>query len=398
MSPTSTKIAFLLLVGGTLVGLAGTDLVLPAIPALPAALGGSPEQAQLVLAAFTGGTAAGLVLFGELGARFDQRRLLAGSLWGFAALSILCTLASSLDVLILARFAQGAAGAAAAVFAPGMLRLLYRDRVVSALGLFGSIEALAPALAPLLGALLLPFFGWRGSFGLLAILAALLALLAIRLEHRLPKPEVRPAGSYLTLMNKRGFVALALSHACALAALLMIVFAAPALFTGPLHGSLADFIAMQISGVTVFILTANLAGRLVHRWGARRIILAGAWLMLIGVVLLLGYGAAHGRSAVTITAMFVLVNGGLGLRGPPGFHATLVAAGGDDARGAAAAVIAMLGVTTLGTAMVAPFIGLGLAAPALAAAAFAVLSLTLATLAARDPAPVGTLSAEAGTP
>jgi predicted MFS family arabinose efflux permease len=294
--------------------------------------------------------------------------------------------------------AQGAAGAAAAVFAPGMLRLLYRDRVVAALGLFGSIEALAPALAPMLGAVLLPFFGWRGSFGLLAILAALLAVLAIRLEHRLPKPEMRSAGSYLTLIGNRGFVALALSHACALAALLMIVFAAPALFAGPLHGSLADFIVMQVCGVAVFILTANLAGRLARLWGAGRIILAGAALMLTGSILLVAYGAAHGRSAVTITGMFVLVNGGLGLRGPPGFHAAIVAAGGDDARGAAAVVIAMLGVTTLGTATVAPFIRLGLIGPALAAAAFAVLALMLAMLGARHPAPAGTLSAEAGTP
>jgi len=373
--------------------LAGTDLVLPAIPALPAALGGSPERAQLVLAAFTGGMAAGLILLGELGARFDQRRLLAGSLWLFAAVSLLCMLVSSLNALIVARFVQGATGAAAAVIAPGMLRLLYRDKVVSALGLFGSIEALAPALAPILGASLLPFFGWRGSFGLLAILAALLALLAMRLAARLPRPEVRAAGSYHALVQKKGFIALALSHACALAALLTIVFAAPALFAGPLQGSIADFIGMQVCGVAVFILTANLTGRLVRRWGARRVILAGGMLMLTGSVLLAGYGAARGHSAVIITGMFVLVNGGLGLRGPPGFHAAIVAAGGDDARGAAAVVIAILGATTLATAAVAPVISFGLAGPALAATSLAALALMLAMFRMHDRAPDADLPA-----
>ncbi len=49
------KAAFALVLCGTVLGIAGTDLVLPAIPGLPAALGGTPAAAQLVLAAFVAG-------------------------------------------------------------------------------------------------------------------------------------------------------------------------------------------------------------------------------------------------------------------------------------------------------------------------------------------------------
>ena len=70
-----------------MLGIAGTDLVLPAVPGLPAALGGTPAEAQLVLAAFVAGAALGLLLFGELGARFDQPRLLALSLVAYGAVS-----------------------------------------------------------------------------------------------------------------------------------------------------------------------------------------------------------------------------------------------------------------------------------------------------------------------
>jgi len=66
--------AFLLIVGGTVIAIAGTDLVLPAVPQLPKALGGDLAGSQLVLASFTAGAAAGLLLFGELGARFDPMR------------------------------------------------------------------------------------------------------------------------------------------------------------------------------------------------------------------------------------------------------------------------------------------------------------------------------------
>jgi DHA1 family bicyclomycin/chloramphenicol resistance-like MFS transporter len=158
-------LAFVLIASGTVLGIAGTDLVLPAVPSLPEVLGGSPAQAQLVLATFVAGTALGLLLFGELGARYDQRWLLAGSLAAYGLLSAAASLAPSLGALVWLRLVQGAAGSAAAVFAPGMIRLLFGgNRAVRALGLLGSIESLVPALAPIVGVWLLARFGWRASF------------------------------------------------------------------------------------------------------------------------------------------------------------------------------------------------------------------------------------------
>ena len=68
---------FALIIAGTILGLAGTDLVLPAVPTLPEYIKGTLSQAQLVLAAFTGGTAIGLLVFGELGARYDKKVVVA---------------------------------------------------------------------------------------------------------------------------------------------------------------------------------------------------------------------------------------------------------------------------------------------------------------------------------
>ena len=81
-------LAFAFLITGTILGLAGTDLVLPAVPSLPGLLGGTPAQAQLVLATYTAGSALGLLVFGALGARFDQRHLLIGSLVAYGLMSL----------------------------------------------------------------------------------------------------------------------------------------------------------------------------------------------------------------------------------------------------------------------------------------------------------------------
>jgi hypothetical protein len=63
----SPPIAFALIAAGCVVGLAGIDLVLPVVPQLPDALGTTPTGGQLVIAAYVGGSAAGLLLFGSLG-------------------------------------------------------------------------------------------------------------------------------------------------------------------------------------------------------------------------------------------------------------------------------------------------------------------------------------------
>ncbi len=77
---SSAIVGFALIASATALGFAGTDLVLPAVPSLPAALGGTPARAQLVLAAYVAGTGLGLLLFGELGARIDPRKALVVSL------------------------------------------------------------------------------------------------------------------------------------------------------------------------------------------------------------------------------------------------------------------------------------------------------------------------------
>jgi MFS transporter, DHA1 family, multidrug resistance protein len=384
--PTRHPYVFALIAAGTMLSIAGTDLVLPAIPGLPDALGGTAEGAQFVLAAFTAGIAAGLLLFGELGARFEQRSLLAVSLIVFGAVSALCALADSLEVLIALRFAQGAASAAAAVFAPGMLRALYDEEhaVVSAIGLLGSLEALAPALAPIAGAWLYGEFGWRASFTVIAVLCLALAMTTWLARRRLPAVIAgRGTGGYRGLLANWPFLRQALSYAFTLGGLLVFVFGAPAVFVLALDGTIGDFVVMQVCGISLFALAATLTGRLVARLGAETLILGGSLLSAAASLAMVGYAAAGGRAIPVVIGVFLLLNLGLGLRGPPGFHAAIVAAQGDDARGAALAILAMLVTVALGTAAVAPFIANGLLPIAIATAALS--SAAVAPLLIRVP-------------
>lgn len=376
-APRIPLLTLLLLLAGTLLGMAGTDLVLPAVPSLADSLGGTAAQSQWVLAAYTAGSALGLLIFGELGSRADQRNLLPTSLLLFAATSFLAGKAHSLESLIPLRFLQGAAGAASAVYAPGFIRAVFTDSsAVKAIGLLGSIESLVPALAPIAGAWLLVHFDWRISFRITAALTVGIAFLFLLMRGHLPPlRSVSRPGGYLALLRDRIFLRYALSQAFSLGGLLVFVFGAPAVIIASLGGGIRDFIVMQITGIAFFIAGANLTGRAAARFGTERVISLGTGLYVAGMLGMLTYALCGGSDAGVLPWLFVPINLGFGLRGPPGFYRALQAAHGDDARGSALIILGVLLTAALGTAALAPFLDGGLVALALASGTIAVSAL-----------------------
>jgi hypothetical protein len=82
-------------------------------------------------------------------------------------------------------------------------------------------------------------------------------------------------------------------------------------------------------------------------------------LAVVGSVAQLAYALAGGAETVVITALFMPVNIGLGLRGPPGFYRAVLASRRDEARGSALVVLGILGASAAGTALAAPWIKAG---------------------------------------
>jgi len=384
------RVTFALLVCGTVIGLAGIDLVLPAIPSLPSSISGSIESAQLVLATFAAGTAIGLLIFGELGARFDQRSLLIGSLVLYSGLSYMASQSPTISQLVAIRFFQGLASSAPAVFAPGMIRAIFDQRgALKAIGLMGSIESLTPAFAPVVGAWLLTFADWRASFFITSTLALFLAVAIslfggdlLRTRSNMSRKNSHKAG-YLSLLSNREFLRQSLSHACTLGGLLIFVFGAPTVIITSMDSDLSTFVTMQLIGISLFITSANLSDRLVGIFGIEAMILAGSVLTSIGALSIYLFSIFGNGDPRWLWLLFAPVNLGLGLRGPPGFYQAVVAAGDNDSRGAAMLILFILfilGVAALGTAAVAPFISRGLIPLSMVAAIVSCSSVLLLSL------------------
>jgi predicted MFS family arabinose efflux permease len=144
-----------------------------------------------------------------------------------------------------------------------------------------------------------------------------------------------------------------------------------------MQGVIGQFITMQIVGVGCFIASANATGFLVQRYGSESLILSGTLLAASSALLILLYAVAGGHDPSMLIYLFFPMNIGLGLRGPPGFFQALRAGDGDDERAASLTILAVMAVSAVGTALIAPFITHGL----LALAAISTISQVLAVIA-----------------
>jgi DHA1 family bicyclomycin/chloramphenicol resistance-like MFS transporter len=216
--------------------------------------------------------------------------------------------------------------------------------------------------------------GWRLSFELMGVVALLLA--AANLAFPLiPQTSRRARGTYRELILDPVFLRYALSQAFVLGGLLVFVFGAPAVLVRSFGGTLTDFVLMQVAGISAFTVAANVTGLLAAKYGAERLIALGTWLAVIGTLSLLAFALADGKSAFAMIVLFVPLNTGLGLRGPPGFYRAVLASRGDDARGSAIVIVATMAATAAGTAIVAPLIEYGLVPLAWSALALEVAAL-----------------------
>ena len=370
----------ILITVGSVLGLAATDLVLPAIPILPDVVSGSAESAQWVLAGFALGTGCGLLIFGALGTRFRLVDILVVSLAVFAMLSFVATQVESLVAMSVVRFLQGISASASAVYAPVMIKQLYEGpAAIAMIGRLGSIESVAPAIAPIIGLFLLNRYGWESSFVAVAIIAAVLSIawfFGPGLRSRFGR--LRPvAGGYLELLRNLPFLRYSLSQAGTLGAILVIVFSAPKVITSSMGGDMSDFIIMQVSGIVFFIIAANMAGVFARVWGAEKTIFIGSLTSAVGCVAIWFMTFVEQHTLPLLWFFFVFVNLGLGIRGPVGFYQALLASGNDDSRGSAMIILLVMVTAAGGTGIVAPYIEQGLLPVAVAAMVLAIMSVVL---------------------
>ncbi len=171
------------------------DAMLPALPQIGTEL--SPDnlnRAQLILTSFVVGMGIGTFFTGPLSDTFGRKPVVLAGATLYIAASALAWAAPTLELVLLARALQGLGAAGPRIVGMAIIRDLYEGREMARLMSFVMLVfSLVPAIAPLLGAVVIGWVGWRGIF-LSFILFALIntTWLMLRQPETLPRAERRP--------------------------------------------------------------------------------------------------------------------------------------------------------------------------------------------------------------
>lgn len=268
------------------------DAYLPAFYAIGREFDVPPIAVQQTLSVYLFAYAFMMLWHGALADALGRRPVVLASLAIYALATLGCAIAGNIETLWLFRALQGLFAGAGIVVGRAIIRDRFHgpeaQRLMSQITL---VFGVAPAIAPVLGGVLLNTFGWRAVFWVLLVLViALLTWASKQLPETLP-PSARQSllprhlwRNYVNVLRRPEFLLLAAIPALNFAAFFLYIASAPSFLMDLLGVSSYGFAWLFIPMITGVMIGALVSGRVAGMMTPRRTIGLGYILMFIGVV------------------------------------------------------------------------------------------------------------------
>ncbi len=303
------------------VGPLTTDMYLPSLPSIVHVLDTTASDGQLTISSYLIGFAVGQILYGPFSDRHGRKPVLFGAIGLYCAASLACSLSNSIEMLIAARFAQALGGSGCIVLARAIVRDLYSGvRAGRELSMIGSVMALAPVLAPVVGGLLQTGFGWRsifvtlvlvGMIGFVIVWQLLPETLAARSDDSVSLRSM--LRSYGLLARNPGYLVYTGLATTSYAGLFAWISTASFVLQNLYGLSALDFGILFAIGALGYMAGATLATRLVLPLGLDGTIGLGGLTMAIGGIAMVVAVAVGLRSSLSLVIPMAVYLAGLGL-------------------------------------------------------------------------------------
>ncbi len=378
------------------------DMALPALGPIAHTLHVTPGLAQLTLSFFMAGFAISPIAYGPLSDRYGRRPLLILGLALFTLGGLACAVSGSLDILLLARFIQGAGAGSGMTLAMAMVRDLFVGKTAQGrMAVITVVTNAAPMIAPALGAAILSHLGWRaiyiatGVCGLLLLLAILFSLreTAPR-QHPRHEPLLRGvARSYRRVLGHRRAMAYILLNALGFSWMFAYITGSPLVYIDTFHTSTGLFAVLFACTGAGIVVGATLNGKLAHSGVQSR------WLLLGGVITATGCTAAlvmltlmRSMSLWSFLPLLTLTTASFGMVAPSAAHGALEPLG--EAAGVGGGLLASLqmlfaaGISSV-VAMLFPKFGVIAMTGSMCALALVALALAIPLITTETPSAVG---------
>ncbi|HEY4007451.1 MAG TPA: DHA2 family efflux MFS transporter permease subunit [Pseudonocardia sp.] len=180
-----------ILIIGMFMSVLDVSIVNVAVPAIQKDFGAATEDIQWIVTAYSLMLGVIVPLSGWLGDRVGLNRAYLLSLLGFSVGSALCGFAWSLPSLVLFRVVQAVPGGLLPVITLTMVyRIVPKEKIGTAMGIYGLGVVFAPAVGPTLGGYLVEYQNWRLIFFINVPIGLAGAALAFFLLRKFPPMPV----------------------------------------------------------------------------------------------------------------------------------------------------------------------------------------------------------------
>lgn len=167
-----------------------TDLYLPALPTMSTYFHVSSALTNLTLVSFFFFYAVGTLFWGPMSDKYGRKKILLIGTILYVVASAACAASLNVYMLIVARIVQGIGAGAITAGSMALIKDCFSGKQrETILAIVQSVAGLAPMIAPVLGAILLQFTDWRGSFIVLTVVGLLCLLLAFLYQETLSDEE-----------------------------------------------------------------------------------------------------------------------------------------------------------------------------------------------------------------
>ncbi|MEV8633847.1 MFS transporter [Streptosporangium sp. NPDC051023] len=175
--------AFAVLSAAQMMIIIDSSIVYVALPAIQSDLGFSPAGLAWVVNAYMIAFGGLLLLSGRLGDLIGRKRMFVLGLVVFTVASLLCGVSVNQEMLVAARFFQGAGGAMASAVVMGIIVTIFKEprEMARAIGAIGFVAATGATIGGVAGGVLTQAVGWHWIFFVNVPVGVVAAVLAVRL-------------------------------------------------------------------------------------------------------------------------------------------------------------------------------------------------------------------------
>ncbi|QUM81077.1 Bcr/CflA family multidrug efflux MFS transporter [Moritella sp. 5] len=279
--PMSTMIWFS---GLSMLGFLATDMYLPAFETIRHEFGTSQTLISLSLSIFLLGMALGQLVYGPLSDRVGRKKMLFVGMAIFVISTAVISLSNSIELFLLARFGQALGACCGTVIWQAVVIDRYQGKASERV--FATIMplvALSPALAPLLGAALEVFFGWRSIFVVLVVIGLALAFAtssekeSAPLDKKQEKLSSQLARDYKQIVKSKIFMGNMLMFAACSAAFFAYLTGSPFIMTAMGYSG-SDIGLSYLPQTAAFLVGGYGCRSLLTRFSAKQLL---PWLMTL---------------------------------------------------------------------------------------------------------------------